>query len=100
MGKNALGIKKNNMKSSGFKMKGFSGFGNSPAKHIRSKEGHNEKYHKTDKTNKAHPDYWKTEEAEETRRTWIGHGPGKGELKPGYPKMVDGQFVHKYWEKD
>ena len=32
----------------------------SAAKHIRSGRGnHNEKYHKTDKTNKAHPDYWK-----------------------------------------
>ena len=31
-----------------------------PTKHIRSGRGnHNENYHKTDKTNKAHPDYWK-----------------------------------------
>ena len=42
------------MSSTPFKMKGIT-----PLKHIRSRGNHNEKYHKTDKTNKAHPNYWK-----------------------------------------
>jgi len=41
-----------------FKMKGFSGFGNSPAKHTRSREGHMERYGKGH-TNEDHPNYWK-----------------------------------------
>ena len=40
-----------------FKMKGFSGFGNSPAKHTSSAEGHMKTYGKGH-TNDAHPDLW------------------------------------------
>jgi|21_taG_2_1085346.scaffolds.fasta_scaffold45990_2 hypothetical protein len=45
----------------GYKMKGFSGFKNSPAKHDKSAGGHSKKYGKH--TNADHPDYWKTSEA-------------------------------------
>ena len=49
------------MKSSGFKMRGFSGFGNSPAKHDKSAGGHSKKWGKH--TNEDHPDYWNTDQA-------------------------------------
>jgi hypothetical protein len=35
-----------------------------------------------------------------TRKDWIGHGPGRGGLKPGYPKMVEGKYIHKYFQKN
>ena len=41
-----------------FKMKGFSGFGNSPVKHTRSRGNHMKTYGK-DHTNEDHPNYWK-----------------------------------------
>ena len=42
----------------GYKMKGFSGFGNSPAKHTSSRSTHMDTYGKGH-TNADHPDYWK-----------------------------------------
>ena len=45
-------------KSAFYKMKGFSGFGNSPTKHTTNRAGHEDIYGKGhDKS--AHPDYWK-----------------------------------------
>ena len=50
----------------GFKMKGFSGFKNSPAKHTTKREGHEDSYGKGH-DNSAHPEYWKVKKKTVTR---------------------------------
>ena len=55
---NFLGNNINKKNKMAYKMNGFGGFGNSPAKHTKSRGDHMKDYGK-DHTNKDHPDYWK-----------------------------------------
>ena len=54
-----------------FKMKGFSGFGNSPAKHTKSRGNHMKRYGK-DHTNEDHPNYWKEPKEGMSHKTFEG----------------------------
>ena len=92
------------MKSSGFKMKGWSGNQSSPAK--QKDESFDNAFARARKEQGPGGTFtWKgnkytTDRADDPKKDWSGKTrEGMGELKPGYPKMVDGKWVHKYFQK-
>ena len=78
-----------------FKMKGFSGFGNSPAKQKDIGKKLKKKYGGTKQTTdvegkKLYEKLYvhRYEQKDDPTKDWKGHGPGRGKLKEGYPKWV------------
>ena len=83
-----------------FKMKGFSGFKSSPAKHDKSAGGHSKKYGKH--TNADHPDYWKAGKDGELSESKMDSHSEKGDVHPDQQKGYKSELVpgtgtkHKY----